>query len=257
MASIVDDVRLSDRRVGGFDGDQHAAHRRRVPARRPPPHRDDRPARAPPGRRTRASQSATSSPTRRRWIKREAAKKCAPPAVRETFRKAPEVMTALKPCWAMSPLVVSQVLPADRPYFDVVIFDEASQVTPAEAIPAMLRGRRLVVAGDEQPAAADRLLLRAGDRLDDDEDDETLAATGTRLRVDPRRARVPRRLRACSSWHYRSQDERLIAFSNAHLYDWSLTDVPGRQRARVPRHVLVPWQPRSGRRRGRAPTPRS
>jgi superfamily I DNA and/or RNA helicase len=74
--------------------------------------------------------------------------------VRETFDSAPEVMTSIKPCWVMSPLVVSQVLPNDRPYFDVVVFDEASQVRPAEAIPAIARGRQLVVAGDEKAASA-------------------------------------------------------------------------------------------------------
>ena len=49
-------------------------------------------------------------------------------------------MTALKPCWAMSPLQVSQLLPP-APVFDVVIFDEASQVKPADAIPALVRAR--------------------------------------------------------------------------------------------------------------------
>ena len=66
----------------------------------------------------------------------------------------------------MSPLVVSQLLPPTGRYFDVVIFDEASQVRPAEAIAAILRGSQLVVAGDEhqlpptdffdRPATTDR-----------------------------------------------------------------------------------------------------
>ena len=68
--------------------------------------------------------------------------------VRDLFAGAPDVLTAVKPCWAMSPLLVSQILPADRPYFDLVVFDEASQILPADAIPSILRGRRAVVAGD-------------------------------------------------------------------------------------------------------------
>jgi hypothetical protein len=57
--------------------------------------------------------------------------------VRDLVRDTAEVLLALKPCWAMSPLVVSQILPA-KTYFDVVIFDEASQVTPADAMPSIL-----------------------------------------------------------------------------------------------------------------------
>src|SRR4029077_16610162 len=64
---------------------------------------------------------------------------------RQLFQKGPNVLRAVKPCWAMSPLVVSQVLPADRPYFDVVVFDEASQIRPAEAMPAILRGKQLEI----------------------------------------------------------------------------------------------------------------
>jgi AAA domain len=69
--------------------------------------------------------------------------------VRDFVRNAADVLLALKPCWAMSPLVVSQLLPP-LPYFDVVIFDEASQITPADAITSILRGRQLVVAGDDK-----------------------------------------------------------------------------------------------------------
>jgi hypothetical protein len=69
--------------------------------------------------------------------------------VRDFVRNAPDVLLALKPCWAMSPLVVSQLLPA-QPCFDVVIFDEASQITPADAATSMLRGPQLVVAGDDK-----------------------------------------------------------------------------------------------------------
>ena len=58
------------------------------------------------------------------------------------------MLTALQPCWMASPLSVSQLLPGDRQYFDVVIFDEASQVLPEDAVTSLLRGRQAVVAGD-------------------------------------------------------------------------------------------------------------
>ena len=75
-----------------------------------------------------------------------------PPRLARAVRQEPlpTSMRALRPCWAMSPLVVSQMLPAERGVFDVVIFDEASQVTPPEAVPALLRGARAVVAGDSK-----------------------------------------------------------------------------------------------------------
>ena len=62
---------------------------------------------------------------------------------------ASAALTAIKPCWAMSPLVVASTLPPGR-WFDVVIFDEASQVQPAQAISAISRARQVVVAGDER-----------------------------------------------------------------------------------------------------------
>ena len=112
--------------------------------------------------------------------------------MRQLFAAAPDVLTALKPCWAMSPLVVSQLLPADRQYFDVVIFDEASQVTPADAVPAILRGRQIVVAGDEHqlpPTAFFAAPADAGDgagRGHRRRRDRPVA--DQRVRVDPRRA---------------------------------------------------------------------
>jgi REase_MTES_1575 len=132
MASIVDDIRLSDRRVGGFDGHQHTntvedfqhADRRHIATTA---QRVRRLAAE------RAYRVGDEQPDQATLVKLEAAKKSRHLPVRETFNAAPEVMTSIKPCWVMSPLVVSQVLPNDRPCFDVVIFDEASQVRPAAA----------------------------------------------------------------------------------------------------------------------------
>ncbi len=154
--------------------------------------------------------------------------------LRELFRAAPDVMTALKPCWAMSPLVVSQLLPGDRPYFDVVIFDEASQVLPADAIPAILRGRRLVVAGDAQQLPPTNFFSSASDGDSDEQqailDDGTInlaLTSGYESILDVLTAGLgPGRTRSLT-WHYRSRDERLIAFSNSWIYDRSLTTFPG------------------------------
>src|SRR5690606_9691944 len=71
-------------------------------------------------------------------------------AVRDLVQQAPDVLLAVRPCWVMSPLVVAQLLPAGRRWFDVVVFDEASQIRPADAIPALARARQAVVAGDSK-----------------------------------------------------------------------------------------------------------
>ena len=165
--------------------------------------------------------------------------------VRDFVRNAADVLLALKPCWAMSPLVVSQLLPP-LPYFDVVIFDEASQITPADAVTSILRGRQLVVAGDNKQLPPTAFFV--SDSTEDDSDqpepeapaplmagtsgfESILDALGSVLRF--------RQL----LWHYRSRDERLIAFSNAHIYGRTLITFPGISGGRVLRYVPSAWQP--------------
>ena len=69
--------------------------------------------------------------------------------LRDLVTRCPDVVTAVRPCWVMSPLVVASVLPPGQ-WFDVVVFDEASQVPPAEAVSAISRARQVVVAGDSR-----------------------------------------------------------------------------------------------------------
>jgi very-short-patch-repair endonuclease len=241
MASIVDDIRLSDRRVGGFDGHQHSSTVQDF-------QRADRRHITTTAQRVRrlaaerAHRVGDEQPDEAALVKKEAAKKSRHLPVRETFNATPEVMTSIKPCWVMSPLVVSQVLPNDRPYFDVVIFDEASQVRPAEAIPAIARGRRLVVAGDEKQLPPTDFFSGPVITSDGDDDGLALAATSNDFEsvLDVLEFLVePRML----EWHYRSADERLIAFSNAHLYGKSLLTFPGVSGPECLRHVDVPWTP--------------
>ena len=151
----------------------------------------------------------------------EAKKKSRHLPIRDLFAKAPDVLTAVKPCWAMSPLLVSQILPGDRPYFDIVVFDEASQILPADAIPSIARGRRAVVAGDELQLPPTTFFASQSTADLADEDAETLEGEGEALLVgfdsilsiaDPLIGSTSLR------WHYRSRDERLIAFSNLQIY---------------------------------------
>src|SRR5690606_25610040 len=111
----------------------------------------------------------------------------------------------LRPCWVMSPLIVSEMLPAQE-LFDVVIFDEASQVLPSDAIPALGRARQVVMAGDRHQLPPTTFFDGNSDDLEDDEDDESITRGYESI------------LDVCSSildetmltWHYRSQDEKLI-----------------------------------------------
>lgn len=143
--------------------------------------------------------------------------------LRDLVRGCPDVLAAAKPCWAMSPLVVSQVLPAGE-LFDVVIFDEASQVPPAEAVPAISRGRQVVVAGDDRQLPPTTFFTSAGDEPGDEQAAAEEFTAGFESVLDVLSAALPV---AHLRWHYRSRDERLIAFANAHVYDGALVTFPG------------------------------
>jgi very-short-patch-repair endonuclease len=165
--------------------------------------------------------------------------------VRDFVRNAADVLLALKPCWAMSPLVVSQLLPP-LPYFDAVIFDEASQITPADAVTSILRGRQLVVAGDDKQLPPTAFFVTDSTEDDSDQADSDIPAplmagtAGFESILDALGSVLRFRQLA---WHYRSRDERLIAFSNVHIYDRTLITFPGISGGRVLRYVPVVWQP--------------
>ena len=175
-------------------------------------------------------------------IRAEANKKRKHLATRQLFSAAPEIMMAVKPCWAMSPLVVSQLLPSDRPYFDVVVFDEASQVRPAEAMPAILRGKQLVVAGDERQLPPTSFFNTTNPEAEEDQ------AEGAYISVDASYESILEALAAfidfrMLEWHYRSRDERLINFSNVYMYDRGLTTFPGVVGPDCISHVHIPHVP--------------
>ncbi|MDC0325871.1 AAA domain-containing protein, partial [bacterium] len=154
---------------------------------------------------------------------------------RRLFAEAPELLKALKPCWAMSPLVVSELLPADKAFFDVVIFDEASQIVPSEAVASILRGKQTIVAGDSKQLAPTTTSFFAA-TVDDDytttsddlEEDAFDAIDETESLLEAVKTVLPGQGVRTLSWHYRSEDERLIAFSNQHpeLYGRRLVTAP-------------------------------
>jgi AAA domain/REase_MTES_1575/Protein of unknown function (DUF4011) len=142
-----------------------------------------------------------------------------------------DVIQDLKPIWLMSPLSVSDTLPLEPTYFDVVIFDEASQVPLEEAIPALYRSHQVIVVGDEMQLPPTKFFTRARD----EEDSIFALEEGERIEVDlgsdsflnQSAANLPKTLLA---WHYRSRYEALISFSNAAFYGGNLFTIPDRQR---------------------------
>ncbi len=228
-ASILDHVAFTDPQVGAFDGELHtrAAADYRVSDHA---HIGSTATRVLRAVAEHVVAARDAYPEESRLVERQANLKRRHLPIRQLFAAAPHMMTALKPCWAMSPLVVSQLLPADGQYFDVVVFDEASQVTPADAVPAIMRARHVVVAGDEHQLPPTTFFTAADDR---DDTPLGVAADGS---IDPALTSgyesvldvLSALLRGYTlRWHYRSLDERLIAFSNAWIYGRSLVTFPG------------------------------
>jgi very-short-patch-repair endonuclease len=249
LSSILDAVSVTDPRIGAFDGQAHlrtvtefkAADRAHITSTVQRVRR----AVAENATRIRDAYQAESD-----VIEHQARLKRGHLPVRQLFQAAPHVLGALKPCWAMSPLVVSQLLPAVQ-CFDIVVFDEASQVTPADAVGALMRAGRAIVAGDPHQLPPTSFFTTSGGGEDDEDAEvQALAAmAGTRGMesiLDVMGSLLPPPIGTRTlNWHYRSEDERLIAFSNAqpNLYDWALTTFPGVAGAECLAHVLVPFRP--------------
>ncbi len=173
-------------------------------------------------------------PQQEALLRAEAARARRLAPLRDLVGRAPELVTAVRPCWVMSPLVVASVLPPGQ-WFDVVVFDEASQIPPAEAVSAVSRARQVVVAGDSRQLPPTSFFTTVTDGDGAVAADEAITE-GVESILDVLAAALPaRRLR----WHYRSLDERLIAFANAEVYDGSLVTFPGTGTDPVVRHVLV------------------
>jgi very-short-patch-repair endonuclease len=167
-------------------------------------------------------------------IRSESEKKRRHRPLRALFADARHVLTAVCPCWMASPLSVSQLLDTTR-CFDFVIFDEASQVLPEDAIPAVMRGTHLVVAGDRWQLPPTTFFAAS----EDDElveDESNAAIEGYESLLDTTNAFMASWY---LDWHYRSRDETLISFSNHYIYKDRLVTFPGPGGAPVIQHALV------------------
>jgi len=168
--------------------------------------------------------------------------------VRDFLNRAGTAASALKPCFMMSPASVARYLPRGGTQFDIVIMDEASQIRTEEAIGSLARGSQAVIVGDTKQLPPTSFFQRIG--LDDEEYEDVSAES----MLDQALSRMPSRTLL---WHYRSEHEDLIKFSNYHFYDNNLIVFPAAVSARSSHKGVhlkyVPdalYQGSTGRRKG-------
>lgn len=159
-------------------------------------------------------------------LKKELGKKRNIMPLRKLFRSIPNLLLELKPCLMMSPLSVSYFLEAETYHFDLVIFDEASQIFPEDAIGAIFRGSQVIIAGDSRqlPPTNFFAATTGASEGDYDVDDDEEEWTVTDSILEEAAQSLPNQM---LRWHYRSRHEHLIAFSNRMIYGNSLITFPG------------------------------
>src|SRR5690606_35374326 len=126
------------------------------------------------------------------------------------FNEIPNLLPRLTPCMLMSPISVAQYVDINQEPFDLVIFDEASQLPTCEAVGAIARAKQIIIVGDPKQMPPTNFFSSVHtDEEDQNEDLESILEDCGALCVPSKQLR----------WHYRSKHESLIAFSNAKYYD--------------------------------------
>ena len=154
-------------------------------------------------------------------LRREGEKKRKQMPVRILIERTGSTIQKLKPCFLMSPLSVSTFLSTKAVSFDTVIFDEASQIFPEDAIGAIYRGKQIIVVGDSKQMPPSNFFNSSIESDSDDDDYNNVNDFESILDV-------------CSTcfnqyslmWHYRSRYEQLISFSNRYIYKDHLITFP-------------------------------
>ena len=162
-------------------------------------------------------------------LRRECEKKMRHKPIRQLLALTPNLAPQLKPCFLMSPLSVAQYLPPDAPPFDLVVFDEASQIPVWDAIGVIARGKQFICVGDPKQMPPTNFFNKGESEdgaVEDEEEeipedlesilDECLAAGVSSTHLN---------------WHYRSRHESLIQFSNHNYYDDRLYTFPSADRS--------------------------
>ena len=138
--------------------------------------------------------------------------------VRNLFTEIPELMRVVAPCMLMSPVTVAQYLPPRSGAFDMVIFDEASQMPTCEAVPSLARAKSAIIVGDPKQMPPTSFFTSSGQDEDNPETEDLESVLDDCLALGmPEKHLI---------WHYRSKHESLIAFSNITYYSSRLCTYP-------------------------------
>ena len=160
-------------------------------------------------------------------LRRECEKKMRHKPIRQLLALTPNLAPQLKPCFLMSPLSVAQYLPPDAPPFDLVVFDEASQIPVWDAIGVIARGKQFICVGDPKQMPPTNFFNKGENEDAADEEEETPEDLESIL-DECLAAGV---YSAHLNWHYRSRHESLIQFSNHNYYDDKLFTFPSADRS--------------------------
>lgn len=161
--------------------------------------------------------NSPQSPAEYGVLSREFNKKSNHKPIRQLINEMGENLLHLSPCFMMSPMSVSQFLPSDFNAFDLVVFDEASQITVWDAVGTIARGKNVIIVGDPKQMPPSNFFSKGGaDTSTDEEDLESILDQALSARLPHHRL----------TGHYRSRHESLIAFSNSHYYENSLVTFP-------------------------------
>ncbi len=154
-------------------------------------------------------------------LKRECEKRTRQKPVRQLLEQISTLVPVLKPCFLMSPLSVAQYLSPESSPFDLIVFDEASQIPVWDAIGVIARGKQLIVVGDPKQMPPTNFFQKSEGESDEMEEGDTgdlesileeCLAAGVHSTF--------------LNWHYRSRHESLIAFSNHYYYEDKLCTFP-------------------------------
>ncbi len=141
-------------------------------------------------------------------------------SIRTLFEEIPQILKRLTPCMLMSPISVAQYLSEKSELFDLVVFDEASQLPTCKAVGVLARGKNAVIVGD--PNQMPPTSFFAGNSIDEDnleiEDLDSILDDCLALGVP----------QTYLKWHYRSKHESLISFSNTEFYENAMLTFPSK-----------------------------
>lgn len=143
--------------------------------------------------------------------------------IRKLLSAAGGLIQKFKPCFMMSPLSIAQFLDPRTVRFDVIVFDEASQVRPEDALGALLRGNQLVVMGDTRQLPPTTFFDHIVEGIEADDQDLPAPVAEVESILHQCKRCFPTKL---LRWHYRSRHESLIAVSNQEFYDNQLLLYP-------------------------------